>query len=82
MQPAATSWWRGIFNADGRAVSLALLMLVVALFLPPVPLRHDTYESIVIFDITQSMDVEDYELGNRPASRLAYAQEAAPARPA
>ena len=71
------SWSRGVLDADGRAISLALVMLIVALFLPAVPLTHDTYESIVIFDITQSMDVEDYERGNVPTSRLAYARDAA-----
>jgi mxaL protein len=67
----------GILDADGRAISLALVLLIIALVIPAVPLRHDTYECIVIFDITQSMDVEDYELGGARASRLAYAREAA-----
>jgi mxaL protein len=71
------SWAPGILDADGSAISLALVLLIIALVIPAVPLRHDTYECIVIFDITQSMDVEDYELGGAPASRLAYAREAA-----
>lgn len=78
-QPAArpVSGLRGVLDADGRAISLAFVLLIVALALPAVPLEHDTYESIVIFDITQSMDVEDYQLGGAPTSRLAYAREAA-----
>jgi mxaL protein len=56
---------------------MAFLLLVSAFFLPSVPLKHDTYESIVILDISQSMDVEDYELGGAPGSRLAFAREAA-----
>jgi len=40
----------------------ALALLVVAIFLPRLKLAHDTYDYIVIFDITQSMDVEDYEV--------------------
>jgi mxaL protein len=71
------SWAPGILDADGSAISLALVLLIIALVIQAVPLRHDTYECIVIFDITQSMDVEDYELGGAPASRLAYAREAA-----
>jgi mxaL protein len=67
----------GILDTDSRAILVALVLLVVALALPAVPLKHDTYESIVILDITQSMDVEDYELGGAPTSRLAYAREAA-----
>lgn len=71
------TWVRGVLDPDGRAISLALLLLGVALFLPPISLTHDTYDSVVIFDITQSMDVEDYESGGAPTSRLAYAREAA-----
>ncbi len=67
---------RSVFDADGRAISLALLLLIVASLLPAIPLTHDTYESVVILDITQSMDVEDYELKGTTTSRLAYAREA------
>jgi mxaL protein len=70
-------WLRGAFDADTRAISAALVLLVIACALPAMPLEHDTYECIVILDITQSMDVEDYELGGSPTSRLAYAREAA-----
>jgi mxaL protein len=70
-------WLRGVLDADARAILVAFVLLVVAFVLPAASLQHDTYESIVIFDITQSMDVEDYELGGAPASRLAYAREAA-----
>jgi mxaL protein len=66
-----------LLDADGRAILLALVLLLIALFLRPIPLTHDTYESLVIFDITQSMDVEDYEQGITPISRLKFAREAA-----
>jgi mxaL protein len=71
------SWARAVLDADGRAISLALVLLLIALIIPAIPLTHDTYESMVILDITQSMDVEDYELGGVPVSRLKYAREAA-----
>jgi mxaL protein len=77
LNKSAARPWLGILDADSRAILVALVLLVVALALPAVPLKHDTYESIVILDITQSMDVEDYELGGTPTSRLAYAREAA-----
>jgi mxaL protein len=70
-------WVKGVFDADGRAISLALVLLIVAFVIPAVPLLHDTYDCVVILDITQSMDVEDYELGGAPVSRLAFAREAA-----
>jgi mxaL protein len=74
---SAVGWLRGLVEKDSRAIALALLLLVLALILPTIPLKQNTYESIVILDITQSMDVEDYELGGVPTSRLAYAREAA-----
>jgi mxaL protein len=74
---SALSWIRSVLDADGRAISLALVLLISALFIPAVPLTHDTYESMVILDITQSMDVEDYESGGVPVSRLSFAREAA-----
>lgn len=77
LNKSAARPWLGILDTDSRAILVALVLLVVALALPAVPLKHDTYESIVILDITQSMDVEDYELGGTPTSRLAYAREAA-----
>jgi mxaL protein len=73
----AGGWLRGIFDADGRAISLALILLVTALFMPSFAIKHDTYDFIVIFDITQSMNVEDYELSGNPVSRLMLAREAA-----
>jgi mxaL protein len=70
-------WAKGLLDADGRAISLSLLLLLLALFVPAIPLTHDTYESMVIFDITQSMDVEDYEQAGAPISRFKYAKDAA-----
>lgn len=66
-----------VISRDGRPIAVALLLLLLALFLPPIPLKRDTYDLVVIFDITQSMEVEDYQLGGVPASRLAYARESA-----
>jgi mxaL protein len=71
------TWARSALDADARAIVLALVLLLIALFVPPIPLTHDTYESLVIFDITQSMDVEDYDAGNTPVSRLKFALDAA-----
>jgi mxaL protein len=64
-------------DKDSRAIALALLLLLVALVMPPVDLARDTYDYILVFDISQSMNVEDYELDGAPVSRLAFAHEAA-----
>jgi len=55
---------------------LALVLLMAALFMPKWQLPHDTFDYIVVFDITQSMDVEDYERGATPTSRLMFARDA------
>lgn len=55
---------------------LALALLLVALFAPRIDLPQRTYDYIIFFDITQSMDVQDYELGGSPVSRLDYARYA------
>lgn len=70
------SFVRSLFEHGSRAIVAALLLLVIALVLPPVKLTRDTWTYIVVFDITQSMDVQDYELDGAPVSRLAYARSA------
>jgi mxaL protein len=60
-----------------RTLWIALLLLIAALFAPRVNLPHDTFDYVVVFDITQSMDVLDYEIDGLPVSRLDYARYAA-----
>ncbi|MEP6503227.1 MAG: VWA domain-containing protein [Betaproteobacteria bacterium] len=57
--------------------ALAGLLLLLACAMPPVALPRDTFDAVVIFDITQSMDVEDVAIDGAAASRLALAREAA-----
>lgn len=64
-------------HEDSRAIALALLLLVAALVMPPVNLPRDSYDYILVFDISQSMNVEDYEIDGAPVSRLAQAHDAA-----
>ena len=67
----------GNARAQGsRAIIIALVLLLCALFVPRVSLPQKTYSYIVIFDVTQSMDVQDYDLDGRPVSRLTFAREA------
>ena len=58
----------------GWALWAALALLVIAVFTPRLMLPHDTYDYIVFFDVTQSMDVQDYEIDTLPVSRLDYAR--------
>ncbi|EWS57524.1 hypothetical protein Y694_04494 [Methylibium sp. T29-B] len=57
-------------------LTLALLLLVAAVALPPFMLQRATFHYLVAFDITQSMNVEDVERDGAPLSRLAYARSA------
>lgn len=67
---------RALFAGKHWLVALALLLLVAAVWMPRVTLSRDTFDYIVTFDITQSMDTEDVSLGSVPLSRLAYARAA------
>jgi mxaL protein len=58
------------------APSAALLFLLIAVFLPPINTPQTTYDYLVVFDITQSMNVEDYESNGIPVSRLTFARDA------
>ncbi len=64
-------------DRDSLAIALALALLLVALLMPPIELPRDTYDYLLVFDISQSMNVEDYQLDGAPVSRLAFAHEAA-----
>ena len=52
-------------------------LLLLACVLPAIDLPRDTVDILVVFDITQSMDVQDVELDGARTSRLAYARESA-----
>ena len=60
-----------------RGLVAALALLLLALALPRWNLPQDSWDTVVVFDITQSMNVEDYELDGRNVSRLDFARAAA-----
>jgi mxaL protein len=59
-----------------RTPAVAFLFLLAAIFMPPFNVSRATYDYLVVFDITQSMNVEDYDLDGVPTSRLTFAREA------
>jgi mxaL protein len=63
---------------DRESISIVLVLglLMLALWMPRIELPRDSYEYIVVFDISQSMNVEDYEVDGVPVSRLEYARAA------
>lgn len=56
-------------------MSLALLLIVIALWLPPVPRDVKIMDSLFVLDITDSMNVEDARLDGKTLRRLAWAKE-------
>ena len=56
--------------------TLAFLLLLVAILIPPFNISRTTYDYLVVFDITQSMNVEDYDINGIPTSRLTFARAA------
>jgi mxaL protein len=61
---------------DSHVLIAALVLLVIALVMPRWKVGREVFDYIVIFDVTQSMDVEDYDAGGTPVSRLNHAREA------
>jgi mxaL protein len=61
---------------DSLLIAAALAFLLLALLQPAVKLSRPTYNFIVVFDISQSMNVQDYELDRQPVSRLTFARAA------
>jgi mxaL protein len=60
-----------------RPGAAALVLLLVALAMPRLPWPSATYDTVVVFDITQSMDVADYALDGVRMSRIDFARAAA-----
>lgn len=69
--------WHVLRTRALRAPLAALALLVLALAMPRWNLPQDRWDTVVVFDITQSMNVEDYELDGAPVSRLDFARAAA-----
>jgi mxaL protein len=70
-------WTAHLPGRESIALLVALLLLAAATVMPPVQLPRRTFDHVVVFDVTQSMDVEDKEVDGRPVSRLDFAREAA-----
>lgn len=73
-----SAWLIRFTRLDRAFISIVLVLglLLLALLMPRIELPRDSYDYIVVFDISQSMNVEDYELDGVPVSRLDYAREA------
>lgn len=71
--------WQGVGRAlRGRSEFIALLLAALVLALtftrPTARLALPQVEAVVVFDVTQSMNVADVSLAGKPVSRLALAK--------
>jgi mxaL protein len=78
--PRVTPWLAAasaLLRSRARMPALAGALMVLACAMPAVNVPRTTFDTLVIFDVTQSMDVEDAELDGALVSRLAFARESA-----
>jgi mxaL protein len=57
---------------DRWLVAFASLLLAITFLRPSAAVEQPLFEYIVVLDITQSMNVQDYTLQGKPSSRLDY----------
>lgn len=53
----------------------ALFLLIVALFRPTLPIKHNIYTYLLIADISQSMNAIDMRIDGNPVSRITYTKK-------
>ena len=66
--------WRRL--APRLLLAAAAAALAAGLLHPPVTVQRDLFDHVVVLDITQSMNVADLRLNDKPVSRLAFAKHA------
>ena len=59
---------------DITLLSIALILLIIALFKPTIPVKRDIFSYMLVADISQSMNVVDMQLNGKPVSRMQYQQ--------
>ncbi len=66
-----------VVSRHNLPIALAAALLAAGVWLPPLSLQRPTYQYLLTFDVTQSMEVDDQTLAGAPVTRLAYARAAA-----
>ncbi|HOX66958.1 MAG TPA: MxaL protein [Burkholderiaceae bacterium] len=73
--------WRSLLNGLATRQNLPIVaaaaLLAAAVWMPPVMLQRATYQYLLAFDVTQSMEVDDQALDGAAVTRLAFARAAA-----
>ena len=63
-------------DADRWLLGAAALALAATFLHPGLNIDQPLFEHVVVFDVTQSMNVEDEQLGGKPIARLKFAKHA------
>ncbi len=63
-------------DRDSLLIGIAAALLLASALLPRLSLPRSTYDYVVVFDISQSMGVDDYDLDGAAVSRLDFAKTA------
>ncbi len=59
---------------DAALLTAAFVLLIIAFFQPTIPVKRNIYSYLLVVDISQSMNVVDGNIANKPVSRIAYTQ--------
>ncbi len=59
---------------DITLLTVAFVLLVIALFKPTVPIKREIYSYLLVADISQSMNVVDESINGKPVTRMQYQQ--------
>lgn len=62
-------------ESDSALLGGAMVMLILAMFHPTVPVKHNIYTYLLVADISQSMNTIDMTNDGKPASRIAHTQK-------
>ena len=64
-----------LMSRHNLVFSLALALLVAALFKPAIPMKREVRNYLFVMDVTQSMNTVDMPLGGKRVSRIAFARD-------
>jgi mxaL protein len=62
-------------NKDSALLGGALLLLIVALFRPTVPIKHNIFTYMLVADISQSMNTPDVKVGSKIETRMEHTRK-------
>ena len=62
-------------HRDSALLGSAMFLLILSLFHPTVPIKHNIYNYLLVADISQSMNTVDMIIDGKPATRIAHTQK-------